>query len=88
MQPSFKTYAKRIIENAKHLADELYDRGRNVCTDGTDNHMFLLDVTQAFRGTEKTELTGNSAQNILESIGITVNKNMLPFDERPAMDPS
>ncbi len=88
MQPAFKSYAKRVVENAKHLADEFYDRGWNIMTEGTDNHMMLLDVTQAFRWTEQTELTGNSAQNILESIGVTVNKNMLPFDQRSPMDPS
>ncbi len=88
MQPAFKSYAKRVVENAKHLADEFYDRGWNIMTEGTDNHMMLLDVTQAFRETEQTGLTGNSAQNILESIGVTVNKNMLPFDQRSPMDPS
>ncbi len=49
MQPAFKSYAKRVVENAKHLADEFYDRGWNIMTEGTDNHMMLLDVTQAFR---------------------------------------
>ncbi len=88
MQPAFKTYAKRVIENAQHLAKEFVDRGWNVITEWTDNHLLLIDVTSAFRGTEKTWLTGDKVQWLLESIGITVNKNMIPFDKRSPLDPS
>lgn len=88
MQPTFKAYAKKVIENTKHLAQELHDRWWNIMTEWTDNHIILMDVTQAFWWTEETEITWTSAQNILESIGITVNKNMIPFDPRSPMDPS
>lgn len=88
MLPSFKTYTKKVIENAQHLAQEFVDRGRNIISEGTDNHLLLLDVTKAFWGTEETGLGGNQAQELLESIGITVNKNMIPFDQRTPLDPS
>lgn len=88
MLPAFKTYTKKVIENAQHLAQEFVDRGRNVMSEWTDNHIILLDVTKAFWGTEETGVAWNQAQEILESIGITVNKNMLPFDTRSPLDPS
>ena len=88
MQPAFKAYAKRVVANAQHLATELHDRGRRIITEGTDNHLFLMDVTQAFRGTEQTGLSGKQAEQLLESVGISANKNMLPFDTRSPFDPS
>ena len=87
MQPAFKKYAQRVVENAQHLANELHERGWRIITEGTDNHLFLLDVTQAFWGTEQTGLSGKQAEQLLEDIGISVNKNMLPFDTRSPLDP-
>ena len=88
MQPSFKKYAAKVIENTKHLAAELHDRWWNVISWGTENHLLLLDTTQAFRWTEQTWLGGKHAEKLLESIGISVNKNMIPFDTRSPLDPS
>lgn len=81
LQPQFKEYAKQIVKNAKALADVLLDYGFNLITGGTDNHLILIDVTN--KG-----LTGKEAESTLEKAGITVNKNMIPFDPRKPFDPS
>ena len=79
--PEFKEYQKRILENAKSLAATLAAEGYRIVSGGTDNHLFLMDV--ASKG-----LTGKIAENALERAGITVNKNTIPFDTRPPLDPS
>ena len=77
MRPEFKEYAAQIVKNAKALAAELGGRGYRLVAGGTDNHMLLLDL----RG---KGLTGKEATDILGRVGITVNKNMIPFDpEKP-----
>ncbi len=73
LQPSFKEYAKQVIVNAKCLADELLQYGFNIVSGGTDTHVMLLDL-------RNKGLTGKEAERRLESAGITVNKNMVPFD--------
>jgi glycine hydroxymethyltransferase len=73
LQPAFKVYAQQIINNAKTLSSELISRGYNVVSGGTDNHVFLIDLTNK-------SITGKEAENALHSAGITVNKNMVPFD--------
>lgn len=80
-QPSFKDYARQIVENAKTLADTLMSGGIKLASGGTDNHLMLCDVTAI-------GLTGKIAEKALDHAGITVNKNMIPFDLRKAMDPS
>jgi len=75
LQPSFKEYAAQVIRNAKALADELVELGYHIVSGGTDNHVMLVDLTQ--KG-----ITGKDAENALHAAGITVNKNMVPFDER------
>jgi glycine hydroxymethyltransferase len=75
LQPSFKDYASQIIKNAKILADTLTELGYHIVSGGTDNHVMLVDLT-------KTGITGKDAENALHTAGITVNKNMVPFDER------
>lgn len=80
-QPEFKTYARQVIANAKALSEELVKTGYRLVSGGTDNHLFLVDV--ASRG-----LTGKIAEQALDAAGITVNKNMIPFDTRPPLDPS
>ncbi len=75
MQPAFKEYAAQIISNAKTLAAELVEIGYDIISGGTDNHVMLVDLT-------KTGITGKDAENALHAAGITVNKNMVPFDER------
>jgi glycine hydroxymethyltransferase len=81
LQPEFKTYASQIIANAKTLAHELERSGFRLISGGTDNHLLLVDV--ASRG-----LTGKTAEEALDHAGITVNKNKIPFDPRPPLDPS
>jgi glycine hydroxymethyltransferase len=70
-----------VIDNAKHLAEELMKHGFKIVSGGTDNHLMLVDVT--VKGT-----TGKQAEQALDAAGITVNKNMIPYDPRKPMDPS
>jgi glycine hydroxymethyltransferase len=80
-QPSFTDYAKQIVKNAKKLASELNDRGYDLVTGGTDNHLLLIDLTNK-------KVTGKEAEDALGKAGITVNKNTVPFDPRPPFSPS
>ena len=73
LKPSFKAYAKQVIKNAKVLADELTADGFRIVTGGTDNHLMLVDLTSK-------HLTGKEAQNLLDEVNITVNKNTIPFE--------
>lgn len=81
LQPSFKEYGKQIVANAKTLAETLMSGGIKLASGGTDNHLMLCDVTSI-------GLTGKIAEKALDRAGITVNKNMIPFDQRKALDPS
>ncbi|MCS7015011.1 MAG: serine hydroxymethyltransferase [Gemmatales bacterium] len=81
MRPEFRDYARQIVANAQTLAEELLRAGFRLVSGGTDNHLILVDVTP--RG-----LTGKIAEKALERAGITVNKNLIPFDKRPPLDPS
>ena len=79
LQPEFKEYQKQIVKNASILAGELMKRGYKMLTNGTDNHLMLLD----FRG---TGITGKQAEINLDAVRITVNKNSIPFDtEKPTI---
>ncbi len=75
LQDSFKIYAGEIIKNAKALASKLTEYDFNLISGGTDNHLMLIDLTNK-------NITGKQAENSLEKAGITVNKNMVPFDLR------
>ncbi len=81
LQDSFREYARRIVANAQALAEELLAGGVLLVTGGTDNHLLLADVTGL-------GLSGQLAEEALGRAGITVNKNMIPFDPRKPMDPS
>lgn len=81
MTPEFKDYGKQIVKNARVLAHTLIENGLKLSTNGTDNHLVLADVTP--KG-----LTGGKAEKLLEQVGITVNKNTIPFDKRKPFDPS
>jgi glycine hydroxymethyltransferase len=81
MRPEFKKYAKQIIDNAKVLAEELLAGGLKLVSGGTDNHLLLVAVTPLGIG-------GKLAEQTLDRCGITVNKNMIPYDERKPVDPS
>jgi glycine hydroxymethyltransferase len=76
MSNDFRTYQNRIIANAKALARSLEQAGFSVLTGGTDNHLLLLDL-------RKNKLTGQEAETVLDQVGITVNKNAIPFDPTP-----
>ncbi|MEE9118272.1 MAG: serine hydroxymethyltransferase [Calditrichia bacterium] len=78
LKPSFKKYAQHIIDNARALSSELIELGYDIVSGGTDNHLFLVDLTEK-------EITGKSAENALHTAGMTVNKNMVPFDTRSPM---
>ncbi|HLR52976.1 MAG TPA: serine hydroxymethyltransferase [Candidatus Avamphibacillus sp.] len=73
LSEDFKTYTKQIVRNAKILGEALVDEGIRIVSGGTDNHLLLLDVTPL-------ELTGRVAEEVLDKIGITTNKNTIPFD--------
>lgn len=76
LQPEFKEYSRLVVENAKRLAEELTRRGYRIVTGGTDNHLFLVDL-------RPKGLTGKEAEERLDAVGITVNKNAIPFDPKP-----
>lgn len=82
LQPSFQEYAKQVIKNAKVLETELTKNGFKIMFGGTDNHMVLVDVFGS-KG-----VTGNEAEEALDKVGITLNKNMIPDDPRSPLDPS
>lgn len=73
LQPSFKEYAKKVVENANALAEALSSRGFKLISGGTDNHLVLVD-------TRSVQLTGKVAEHVLDEVGVTVNKNAIPND--------
>jgi glycine hydroxymethyltransferase len=77
MQPEFRQYQEQVVKNSRALARALGELGHKIVSDGTDNHMFLLDLRQSL-----PHVTGKEAERALVSVGITVNKNMVPFDNR------
>ncbi len=74
LQPEFKDYQKQIIKNMKAMSDTLKESGVKIVSDGTDNHLILVDVKTSFG------LTGKVAEKVLDEIHITCNKNTIPFD--------
>ena len=75
LDPSFKDYIKSVLENAKCFAEEFKSRGYNVVSGGTDTHIVLLDL-------QNKDVTGKQAEHALDLAGITLNKNMVPFDPK------
>jgi glycine hydroxymethyltransferase len=75
LQPSFAEYARQVVDNAKALGAELRERGYDLVSDGTDNHLVLIDL-------RNKGLTGKTAETALEAASITANKNMVPFDDK------
>jgi len=75
LDDGFKVYAQQVIKNAKTLADELMKFGFDVVSNGTDNHLMLIDLSNK-------NISGKKAENALERAGITINKNMVPFDTK------
>ena len=82
LQPSFRDYARDVLANAKTLADALLERGAVLVTGGTDNHMMVLDCVQSFG------IDGRVAEEALDQISITCNKQVIPDDPNPPLQPS
>ena len=76
MKPDFKSYQRSVVENARILASELQQHGMRIVSGGTDNHLLLIDLSPM-------GLTGKQAEEALDSVWITVNRNAIPFDSRP-----
>jgi glycine hydroxymethyltransferase len=75
LEDSFLTYVKQIVSNSKTLAKHLNEMNFNIISGGTDNHLMLIDLTNK-------NITGKQAENALGKAGMTVNKNMVPFDQK------
>jgi glycine hydroxymethyltransferase len=80
-QPSFRDYAHQIVANAKALAAALLDRGYDLVSGGTDNHLILVDLTSK-------DIAGKPAAKALDRAGVETNYNTVPFDQRKPFDPS
>ncbi|MBL7191259.1 serine hydroxymethyltransferase [bacterium] len=78
LEPAFKEYCGQIIKNTKAFAERMLEHGFNLVSGGTDNHLVLVDL-------HNKGVTGKQAEEALENAGITVNKNMVPFDDQPPM---
>jgi glycine hydroxymethyltransferase len=73
LQPAFKTYSAQVIQNAQAMATQLQARGIKIVSDGTDNHLMLLDL-------RSIGMTGKRADQLVSGVNITANKNTVPFD--------
>lgn len=82
LQPEFKQYASQVLKNAKAMADEFITRGVSLVTGGTDNHMLVVDTEKSFG------MNGKIAEELLDTISLTVNKQIIPDDENPPLKPS
>ena len=82
LEPDFAIYARQVLTNAKVLAEELMNRGADLVTGGTDNHMMVLDTRKSFG------IDGRVAEETLDKVSITVNKQLIPDDPRPPLRPS
>src|SRR6202521_3771312 len=81
LKPEFKVYAKQVVVNAKALSNRLMERGLRLVSGGTDNHLMLVDLRAQKR-------TGKQVQDVADTVGITLNRNSIPFDEASKFNPS
>jgi glycine hydroxymethyltransferase len=81
LKPEFKVYTKQIVVNAKAMANRLLERGLRLVSGGTDNHLMLIDLRAQKR-------TGKQVQDVADTVGITLNRNSIPFDEASKFNPS
>jgi glycine hydroxymethyltransferase len=81
-EPEFRTYAEQVLKNARVLAAVLVNAGASLVTGGTDNHMLVVDTIQSFG------IDGRLAEETLDRVGITTNKQVIPDDPRPPLRPS
>ncbi|TDV23063.1 glycine hydroxymethyltransferase [Mycoplasmopsis mustelae] len=82
LQPQFKTYAKNIIKNSQTFCEAFKNKGAVIVSGGTDNHLFMINVLKTY------QITGKQAEDVLNKISITANKNTVPFDTLPPMQAS
>ncbi len=82
LKPEFKDYQIQVIKNAQTLASSLQEKWFKIVSGGTDNHLMLVDTFASY------EVTGKDAERALELVGLSANKNMVPYDTRPPMNPS
>jgi glycine hydroxymethyltransferase len=82
LKPEFKEYAQQTVKNSKHLAKYFMDKGVKLVTNGTDNHLMLIDCVASWG------IAGKEVEHLFDRIGITLNKNMIADDKRSPMDPS
>lgn len=82
LKPEFKDYAAQVIKNSKHLAAYLMSHGAKLVTNGTDNHLMLIDCVESWG------LGGGEVETLFDAVGMTLNKNMIANDTRKPMDPS
>jgi glycine hydroxymethyltransferase len=76
LSPDFKLYAKQVVENARALSAELIKKGLKIVSDGTDSHLLVMDL-------RPINVTGKVGEEVLDAVGITGNKNTVPFDPQP-----
>jgi len=81
LKPDFKVYAKQVVTNAKALSNRLLERGLRLVSGGTDNHLMLIDLRPQKR-------TGKQVQDVADTVGITLNRNSIPYDEASKFNPS
>ena len=81
LRPEFKVYAKQVVVNAKALSNRLLERGLRLVSGGTDNHLMLIDLRPQRR-------TGKQVQDIADTVGITLNRNSIPYDDASKFNPS
>ena len=82
LKPEFRDYQLQVVKNAQTLASCLQEKGFKIVSGGTDNHLMLVDTFASY------EVTGKDAEHALERVGLSANKNMVPYDTRPPMNPS
>ena len=81
LKPDFKVYARQVVTNAKALSNRLMERGLRLVSGGTDNHLMLIDLRRQGR-------TGKQVQDVADTVGITLNRNSIPYDEASKFNPS
>ena len=82
LKPEFADYAQQIVRNARHMAEKFMQSGTRLITNGTDNHLLMIDCVQSWG------LTGGQAEELFDRVGITLNKNVIADDPRKPLDPS
>jgi glycine hydroxymethyltransferase len=81
-KPEFETYATNTIKNAKRMAKKFMDSGAKLITNGTDNHLLMIDCVRSW------DMTGKQAEELFDRVGMTLNKNVIADDPRKPLDPS